>query len=201
LTVQDKTQKKSQIQDSYTKATVDNDRNLSQRGLQRSSIASNTANLIDNTKEQNLNDANQQFVDLIKNIDIQIGGLEQKRNKALQDFDIVYAAKLTQDINALMAEREKNNQAALKYNNNLNTQMQKDYQQYLKNQQDHDKQIDDAKAKQLLQRQQQLFEEARIVLKSMPITEARQKIENDPIFANLPYYMRTTLYNQFGLPQ
>jgi len=196
---QSKQDKTNQIESKYSQDKQNLTSDMSKQGLQRSSISSNKNAKLDETKDSEMKSVGKKYGDIIKNLDIKIAGLEDKRNQALADFDIVYAAKLTQNINQLISQRDKTNNEATRYNNELREQEQKDYGTYLSNKDKYESVVEAVKQKELEKRQQQFFEEAKQILKGLSPAQARDKLENDPIFNNLPNYLHNLLLKQFVL--
>jgi len=167
---------------------------MANQGLQRSSIASASQDALQAQKSSDIQDMNNEYGNVVFDLDTKIQGLEDKRNLALSDFDVVYAAKLTQDINKLKDERDSNNQKALKYNNSLEQRKQTDYAQYLRNKDQYDKQNGKNHDKELYARQQEFFDSAKGILEGMSKAEARTKLMEDPVFRLLPNQMFNSLF-------
>ena len=89
------------------------------RGLARSSIIVNKLNALENSKAQAKSDAASGLFDSINQIDNKLNELETARLNALDEFDIVYAAKIGAEIQKLNAERQARLDDVIKYNNTL----------------------------------------------------------------------------------
>lgn len=96
------------------------------RGLARSSIAVNKTSEIETGKAEALNAAAQAASAEQAKLDSELSALEQERQKALNDFDIAYAAKVTEKINELTAERDEKIKEVTEYNNKLKEQENQD---------------------------------------------------------------------------
>ena len=59
-------------------------------------------------------------------LDSELAALENERTRALDAFDIAYAARVTEKINELTAERTAREEEVLEYNNKLREQEKKD---------------------------------------------------------------------------
>lgn len=119
---------KEQLKSAYDAAAEALDNDALKRGLARSSIALNNQAKANKTYAENLGELTRQNYARIAELDEQISGLDDELQSALNSFKISYAAKLTERINQLKEEREKNRLEALKYNNSLTKD---EYQQNL----------------------------------------------------------------------
>ena len=142
-------------------------------------------------------------------VDAKISELDVKRQKAMDDFDIAYTAKLTEEINKLRSEREKLKTEALKYNNSLTEKENKEKIDKAKAESDlYTEQLAQKKAEEKLaegdtatkeKRYQQIYTVLRDKLLTMSPQEAKQEITNNPIYSSYlskPYYYK--LFDEFG---
>ncbi|MCL1945107.1 MAG: hypothetical protein FWF56_04805 [Firmicutes bacterium] len=190
-------QRQEEIEAGYEIAKDSLNSDLNKRGLSRSSIAANTNTKLENSKASAINENQNQYSQHLQEIQSQLSKLEAERLQALDQFDITYAAKLTTSINELVQARDKANVDALKYNNSIKEQIQNDYGDSLVNTEKEETINQAAKEKQMQERQQEFYNQARVVLASMSPKEVRQKLEKDPIFRNLPQHMYTALFREF----
>lgn len=113
-------QKKQQEIDAvYDSAKQSSSNDALKRGLARSSIIINKLGALENGKAQAKTDTAQSLFDGIAEIDGKLNRLETEKLDALDEFDIVYAAKLSQEIQKLNEERQKRMDDVIKYNNEL----------------------------------------------------------------------------------
>ncbi|MDR2201643.1 MAG: hypothetical protein LBP26_02600 [Clostridiales bacterium] len=119
-------QKAAAAEDAYKKAAETLANDALKRGLARSSIAVSGQNGLAGARAQTLGQIGAEYSDAVAKLDGEISTLGVKREKALNDFNIAYAARLTAAINGLKDERDKKYAEALKYNNSLT---EKEYEQ------------------------------------------------------------------------
>ena len=106
-----------QIETAFGQAQRNADNDALRRGLARSSIAHNRSADIQTAGAEARRDAVAQNLDNLAQIDNQLDGLTAKRERALNDFDIAHAARLTQEINNLTDARTRANNEAMAFNN------------------------------------------------------------------------------------
>lgn len=111
--------KQAEIESIYSSAKQDSSNDALRRGLARSSIVINKLNALESAKAQAKADTAQSLFDSIAEIDDKISGLEAKRLDALNEFDILYAAKLGAEIEKQKEERQGRLDEVIKYNNSL----------------------------------------------------------------------------------
>ncbi|MCH5163995.1 MAG: hypothetical protein J1F36_03175 [Clostridiales bacterium] len=177
------------------------------RGLARSSIALNNQAAATQAYTQNVNSLIEQRNQKIAEIDEELNSLDGQLQSALNSFKIGYAAKLTERINELKAEREKNKQEAIKYNNSL---LKDEYEQSINKQ----KTDSDLYSKALSQKQREeaikdslsaedkskieksIYDKVVEVLDSMSFDDAKELFNSEPIFRNIlsDYYYYTLYY-------
>ena len=107
------------LADAYAVAKEEVNADAIKRGLARSSIAINNQNALSQEKARKTSEAQAEANAVDAEIDNKIAGLEVERQKALDNFNIAYTARLTEQINKLKAEREEKVAETLKYNNSL----------------------------------------------------------------------------------
>lgn len=103
----------------YDGAAVAFENDALKRGLARSSIAANKSAGLAAGKAEALAQAAADAEEAARGIESEIAALEAGRTKALDSFNIAYAAKLTEKIAALAEARDKKAAEVLKYNNSL----------------------------------------------------------------------------------
>lgn len=104
-----------EFEEAKTRANNDSIR----KGVARSSIAGEKIQKLDNAREREETLIGEEYASKIKDTDAEIEELEAKRNKALNDLNISYAARLADKINKLLEARRKILDEALEYNNEL----------------------------------------------------------------------------------
>lgn len=179
------------------------------RGLARSSVAANTTAALVGERAAKTAEAAAEYKAAQADVDAKISELDVKRQKAMDDFDIAYTAKLTEEINKLRSEREKLKTEALKYNNSLTEKENKEKIDKAKAESDlYTEQLAQKKAEEKLaegdtatkeKRYQQIYTVLRDKLLTMSPQEAKQEITNNPIYSSYlskPYYYK--LFDEFG---
>lgn len=171
------------------------------RGLARSSIALNEQAAVSNAYLDDLDKLIAQRDQRISDIDSELNELDSQLQSALDSFKISYAAKLTQRMNELKEEREKNKREAIKYNNSL---LKQEYDERVAKEEREKKQSSDSlndqdrasnSQKEALMRE--FYEKAVEALESLSADEARELLQ-DPIFRdNLNDYYYYTLYYRY----
>lgn len=177
------------------------------RGLARSSIAANKSAELQSGKANALSQAAASAEDTVNNIDKQISDLEISRKKALNDFNIAYAAKVTEKIAELTKERDAKAAEVLKYNNSLAQQEQKDalnraetlsdlYMQKLKQEKAEQELGNSSTAAET--RELAKYEAVKNYLGTLSKSEASKAVKSDPVIreslSDIYYY---SLYNEY----
>ena len=109
----------SSLEDDYNAAAKRIDNDVIKRGLARSSVAvTGKADLEREylSRSDQLKSGYQKQLDAL---DSEISSIGTKLKKALDDFNLSYAAKLNETLASLKAEREKKQDEVLKYNNEI----------------------------------------------------------------------------------
>lgn len=112
-------QKESVISDSYQLAKSSTAAEALKRGLARSSVALSQSSVLDEKRAEQIADVRNSYIEQAAEIDYQLSDLETKKQSALADLDISYAAKLAIEIDELKNERSKKIEEVTKYNNEL----------------------------------------------------------------------------------
>lgn len=176
------------------------------RGLARSSIAANKSAELQSGKAAALSQAAMAAEEAVQNIDREISELEVSREKALNDFNIAYAAKVTEKIAELTKERDDKIAEVVKYNNSMAQQEQKDAldraetasklysdklnQEKLENELGSTAELD---AYNLAK-----YEAVKSYLSTLSKSDASYAVRNDPVIrATLSDYYFYTLYNEY----
>ena len=110
---------KKSVELGYEAAKRNTDSDMLKRGLARSSIAALSKAEIESEEASAKAGLDASLSRELNEISGKLGELSAKREEALNDFNLAYAAKLTQRITELKSERDKKVAEALKYNNTL----------------------------------------------------------------------------------
>lgn len=204
-----KTEKENAAVSAFDSAVRDSDNDSLKRGLARSSIAVNKVGELEKSKAEFLSQINSSYADAVSKLDSEIGGLDLKRDKAMNDFNIGYVVKLTNEINSLKEQREKKKEEALKYNNGITEKeasaeidkIMKEsdlYGESLSNKQkENELLMGSDKVKEALYNQ--TYQKMAQVLRDVGGEDARQLLRDDPLFKdNLNEYYYYKLYDEFG---
>lgn len=105
--------------DGYAAAKQNTDNDMLKRGLARSSIAANKKAALEQGEAETVAKLATALNEKLTELNENIHALSAKREEALNDFNLTYAAKLTERINELKAERDEKTAQAVKYNNSL----------------------------------------------------------------------------------
>lgn len=109
----------SELKKGYEAAANSIDNDVIKRGLARSSIAVNKKSELEKELFSSEAAARSEYGKKIADIDAEIGDINVKLVKALDDFNIAYAAKLNQTLASLKKEREDKINEVIKYNNEI----------------------------------------------------------------------------------
>ena len=107
------------IADDYESALGSYGSEMARRGLARSSVAAEGAAAIEKGRADALSSARSARAAADAEADSELRALEADMQKALNAFDIAYAARLTERIAELTSEREEREAEAIKYENRL----------------------------------------------------------------------------------
>ena len=205
-TAYDKTLKN--LESAYASAIEEARYDALKRGLARSSVAANTTGALLEGKAKAETETTADYETKQADIDAKISELGVKKQKAMDEFNIAYTAKLTEEINELKAEREKLKTEAVKYNNSLAEKENKEkitkakteselYTEELNQRAAKEKLSDDTAEKE--QRYQRIYTVLRDKLLTMSAAEAKTEITKNPIYSQYlssAYYYK--LFDEFG---
>lgn len=107
------------LENKYAKVKEEAKNDAIKRGLARSSIIVNTLSGLDRGMMQDLKELETKANDKISALNEQKSLLEQQKQNALNSFDITYAVKLQNEIDSINSNILKNEQEAIKYNNEI----------------------------------------------------------------------------------
>lgn len=189
----------------YADAKENTSNDSLKRGLARSSIAINKQAQLDESEAKAKDEIFKDYSDKIESLSNEISLLSVKREKALNDFNIAYAAKLTTSINELKNEMEEKKAEALKYNNTLK---EKEYSQSVSK----TEKESDLYSEALTQKEKEnalknsgskdyegIYNKMRSILSGLGSDKAKEAFLNDPIFkVNLNDYYYYKLYDEFA---
>lgn len=103
----------------YGKAKQNTDDDMLKRGIARSSIAANKKATLESDEAKAIAALSAEYSREINELEGKINSLASERETAMNDFNLAYAARLEERINALKSERDEKAAAVLKYNNSL----------------------------------------------------------------------------------
>ena len=189
---------------SYDEATRSFENDALKRGLARSSIAANKSAGLAEGKADALTKAAADAEAETRGIESEIAALEVSRTKALDSFNIAYAAKLTEKIAALTDARDKKSAEVLKYNNSLlelerkaaNDRAELESKLKKESQAQARPAVDPAEA--LSARNSSKYEAIRSYLAGMTRAEAAKAVRSDSVVRDsLTDYYYYKLYNEY----
>lgn len=198
------------LNDAYESAIEAANNDAIKRGLARSSIALNKNAAINSEKAEKAAEASAEYNRLDADLTSKINGLEVERQKAMDEFNISYTAKLTEEINKLKEQREELKNEAIKYNNSLAEKEESERIEREKAESDlYSEALSQAKAERDLKdnpgvaeqeaRYQQIYGILRDKLLTMSAQEAQNEIRNNSIYRTYlsdAYFYK--LYDEFG---
>ena len=103
----------------YNTAAKNIDNDVLKRGLARSSIATSQKSELETQYAGRAADIAAEYDKKIRELDTEISLVGAKLDAALNDFNLSYAAKLTQSLNKLKDERDEKVQKVTEYNNSV----------------------------------------------------------------------------------
>lgn len=178
----------------YDDASRSFDDDMVKRGLARSSVAAAGSAELEESRAAALSAARGAAAEENARIDDEIRSLETDRERALQSFDIEYAAKLTEEIAGLTEERDKRRQEVTEYNNELTEKEREELAESLENGTAINVPESGVSAYNL-----EKYEAVRKYLAGMDADEARVHVRNDPVVRDaLTDYYYYKLYAEFG---
>ena len=101
------------------------------RGLARSSIIINKLNAFDEKQIEEFKRIDEEIAANVEKIESELALLNEKKEAALNNFDITYAVKLNEKISELEKEKQKYNDEVLEYNNKI-IEQEREYADKLK---------------------------------------------------------------------
>ena len=110
---------KEEIKNAYNQVKQEAKDDAIKRGLARSSIIVNQLENYDNKMLSNLEVLSSQANDKIASLNTQKNTIELEKENALKAFDIEYAIKLQEKIDSINDDIQKNEEAVIKYNNQI----------------------------------------------------------------------------------
>ena len=119
---------KNALRGAFEKAKKDASDDAIKRGLARSSIIANKLSSFDSQMLNQFAKMEQDYLSATQKLTAQKNLLEVQRQNALGSFDIAYAVKLTEKINAITQNLSEKEKEVLEYNNKME-QLEKEYEQ------------------------------------------------------------------------
>lgn len=200
----------SAVEDAYTAAKDALDSDVIKRGLARSSIAVAQSGALAGKRAAKSAQAHSDYESAIADIDSKLSELSVKRQKAIDDFNVAYTAKLTETINELSDKRTKLATEAMKYNNTLAEKENEEeiarakaeesiYSQALANAQKEGAITDDPGSVANQRVYGEIYKVMREYLASMAPSAAYEEMKNNPLYRSSlsdAYYYK--LYDEFA---
>ncbi len=198
------------LSDAYESASEMAKNDALKRGLARSSIAVNAVSAIEGERAKSVSEATKEYAEKIEQIDAEISALEAKKQKAMDDFNLTYTAKLTEKIDKLKSEREDKRVETLKYNNTLKEKERDDeiarkkaesdlYTETLEHKKAENALLDDPSEYTKEREYAKIFDILREKLSTLDAMTAQKEVKENPIYRKYlssEYYYR--LYDEFG---
>lgn len=119
-------------QDTYKDKKISTENKALKQGISRSSIKDKSIEDLLKDKNSAEMELNNDLYTQIQDMDTQIQNFLKEKEKAINDYELLYAAELDQKINKLKEERDKKTEEVNKYNNKV-TEKEKEYAEQLKN--------------------------------------------------------------------
>ena len=110
---------KKSVEKYYSDAKQDASDDALKRGLSRSSIIVNKLDAFDKDELNTYIALDKELSDNINALDFELNTLTMQKDRAIADFDVAYAVKLSDKINKLNEELIKEQNEVLKYNNEI----------------------------------------------------------------------------------
>lgn len=114
-----------EISQNYDQAKADAERQALKRGIGRSSVILNLLKQYDEQKMGALDQTNNEYLKKAEQLNSQIAQLDAEVKGNLQKYDMYAAYQTNERLNELKKERDENNEAILKYNNQLKEKLAK----------------------------------------------------------------------------
>ena len=108
-----------ELEEYYKEAKKTAQDNALSNGVGRSSIIISKLEAFDEDKISTINELDKKLSATIEDLNSQIQTLEIEKEKALSDFDLVYASKLNTEIASIKEELNEKNEEVLEYNNDI----------------------------------------------------------------------------------
>ncbi len=151
---EDRTKSENKINENFEKNSKQSLYNSVNQGIARSSIENEKQNRLTKIREADLNDLQQETNKKLVNIQNSLNILKTEKEKAMKNFDISYALKISEKMDKLQSLYNKEREEAIKYNEKMeaeekrfNEQQEKLSKEYdeevLKKQAEHNKNVEE----------------------------------------------------------
>ena len=204
-----KTAAEAELERRYDAAARAIDNDVIKRGLARSSVATVEKGALEREYLGQTAAVAREYANNISKLESDIAALDKKLQTALNDFNLTYAAKLSQRLTELKAEREQKMQEVIEYNNEIKRkQADLDYDR-LKTESslysaalDHEKQensLDGASSERRDAVYKAVYEKMDAFLGSLDPQQALLEIRNHSMYRqHLSNYYYNRLYDKYG---
>ena len=204
-----KTAAEAELERRYDAAARAIDNDVIKRGLARSSVATVEKGALEREYLGQTAAVAREYANNISKLESDIAALDKKLQTALNDFNLTYAAKLSQRLTELKAEREQKMQEVIEYNNEIKRkQADLDYDR-LKTESslysaalDHEKRensLDGASSERRDAVYKAVYEKMDAFLGSLDPQQALLEIRNHSMYRqHLSNYYYNRLYDKYG---
>lgn len=199
----------AELDDRYKKASEAADGDIIKRGLARSSIAAAIKSELEKSYLESNAALISDYAKSISSVDGEIAVIGAKLKKALDDFNIAYAAKLNEKLEQLKADRNKTVAEVTAYNNKVRLDRAKAEEDRIKAESDLNdaaiererkkKDIDGMSGKERDEVYKSVYDKMDEFLSSMSPEQAKLEIRNHSIYReHLSNYYYNRLYDKYG---
>lgn len=199
----------AELEQKYLAAVRAIDNDTVKRGLARSSVAAVERGALEREYLNKSADITHEYSKNISKLESDIASVNKKLQDALNDFNLTYAAKLSQRLNELKTEREKKMQYVIEYNNEIKRKqasldndrlkLESDLYSAALRQEKQENSLDGIPAERRDEIYKAVFEKMDAFLGSLDPTIALLEIRNHSMYRqHLSNYYYNRLYDKYG---
>lgn len=207
--VNSKNDSEAELDQKYISSARAIDNDVIKRGLARSSVASVERGALEREYLNKSADIVKEYQSNIAKLESDIAATDKKLQEALSDFNLAYAAKLTQRINELKKEREQKMQDVIEYNNDIKVKQaamdrskaktESDLYSAALKQEQQENSLDGITAERRDEIYKAVYEKMDAFLGSMDPAQAVVEIRNHSMYRkHLSNYYYNRLYDKYG---
>lgn len=204
-----KNDSEAELEQKYISSARAIDNDVIKRGLARSSVATVERGALEREYLGKSADIVKEYQSSIAKLESDIAATDKKLQEALSDFNLSYAAKLTQRINELKKEREQKMQDVVEYNNEIKVKQaaldsnkaktESDLYTAALKQEQTENSLDGIPAERRDEIYKAVFEKMDAFLGSMDPAQALVEIRNHSMYRqHLSNYYYNRLYDKYG---